>query len=147
MSIEELNQELTRLRQCLEQLKTENAELRQAVLEYTTQLKQHKSEQQAALLERQRIEEQLQTTQQFLYSVIQTMPVAVFVKDAVDLRIVLCNQAAEKLASASADEILGKNDYDLFPKEEADFFTKRDHETLNSKKLLELPEEIIRTKS
>ncbi|QKQ73287.1 ATP-binding protein [Nostoc sp. TCL240-02] len=147
MSIEELNQELTRLRQCLQQLKTDNAELRQAVLEYTTQLKQHKSEQQAALLERQRIEEQLQTTQQFLYSVIQTMPVAVFVKDVVDLRIVLCNQAAEKLAGVSADEILGKNDYDLFPREEADFFTTRDREALNSKKLLEIPEEIIRTKS
>ncbi|MHC5916208.1 MAG: sensor histidine kinase [Nostoc sp.] len=147
MSIEELNQELTRLRQCLQQLKTDNTELRQAVLEYTTQLKQHKSEQQAALLERQRIEEQLQTTQQFLYSVIQTMPVAVFVKDVVDLRIVLCNQAAEKLAGVSADEILGKNDYDLFPREEADFFTRRDHEALNSKKLLEFPEEIIRTKS
>lgn len=124
MSIEELNQELTRLRQCLQQLKTDNAELRQAVLEYTTQLKQHKSEQQAALLERQRIEEQLQTTQQFLYSVIQTMPVAVFVKDVVDLRIVLCNQAAEKLAGVSADEILGKNDYDLFPREEADFLPR-----------------------
>lgn len=41
------------------------------------------------------------------------MPVAVFVKDVVDLRIVLCNQAAEKLAGVSADEILGKNEYDL----------------------------------
>ncbi|OUL22730.1 hypothetical protein BV378_22660 [Nostoc sp. RF31YmG] len=147
MSIEELNQELTSLRQCLQQLKTDNAELRQAVLEYTTQLKQHKSERQAALHERQQIEEQLQTAQQFLHSVIQTMPVAVFVKDAADLRIVLCNRAAEKLTGTSADEILGKNDYDLFPKEEADFFTQRDHEALNSKTLLEIPEEIIRTKS
>lgn len=121
MSIEELNQELTRLRQCLQQLTIDNAELSQAVLEYTTQLQQHKSEQQAALDERQRIEEELQTAQQFLYSVIQTMPVAVFVKDAADLRIVLCNQAAEKLAGVSADEILGKNDYDLFPKEEPIF--------------------------
>ncbi|BBD59009.1 PAS/PAC sensor signal transduction histidine kinase [Nostoc sp. HK-01] len=147
MSIEELNQELISLRQCLQQLKTDNAELRQTVLEYTNQLQQYKSEQQAALHERQRIEEQLQTTQQFLHSVIQTMPVAVFVKDAADLRIVLCNQAAEKLAGVSADEILGKNDYDLFPKEEADFFTQRDHEALNSKTLLEIPEEIIRKKS
>lgn len=147
MSIEELNQELISLRQCLQQLKTENAELRQTVLEYTKQVQQHKSEHQAALHERQLIEEQLQTAQQFLHSVIQTMPVAVFVKDVVDLRIVLCNQAAEKLAGVSADEILGKNDYDLFPREEADFFTTRDREALNSKKLLEIPEERIRTKS
>ncbi|MBD2439483.1 sensor histidine kinase [Nostoc sp. FACHB-110] len=147
MSIEELNQELTSLRQCLQQLKTDNAELRQTVLEYTNQLQQHNRERQAALYERQLIEEQLQTAQQFLHSVIQTMPIAVFVKDATDLRIVLCNRAAEKLAGVSADEILGKNDYDLFPKEEADFFTQRDHQALNSKTLLEIPEEVIRTKS
>ncbi|MFN6487505.1 MULTISPECIES: sensor histidine kinase [unclassified Nostoc] len=147
MSIEELNQELISLRQCLQQLKTDNAELRQTVLEYNNQLQQHKSEQLAAMQERQLIEEQLQTAQQFLHSVIQTMPVAVFVKDAADLRIILCNRTAEKLAGVSADEILGNNDYDLFPKEEADFFTQRDHEALNSKTLLEIPEERIRTKS
>ncbi|MCC5635850.1 PAS domain S-box protein [Nostoc sp. CHAB 5844] len=140
MSIEELNQELTRLRQRLQQLETVNAELHHRVLEYTTQLQQEKRD-------RQQIEDQLQTAQQFMYSVIQAMPVAVFVKDATDLRFVLWNRAAEELVGVSADEILGKNDYDLFPKEEADFFTQRDKEALISKKVVEIPEEIIHTKS
>jgi len=147
MSSEELNQELTRLRQRLEQLETANTELRNKVLECTTQLQQEISERQAALRDRQQVEEQLQTAQKFLYSIIQAMPVAVFVKDADDLRYVLCNRAAEKLVGVSANEILGKNDYDLFPEKEADFFTKRDKEALTGIKVVEIPEEIINIKS
>ena len=45
------------------------------------------------------------------------------------------------------EELLGKNDYDFFPKDEADFFTKKDREVLNSRKLLDIPEEIIDTKN
>ncbi|MEJ1931939.1 PAS domain S-box protein [Nostoc sp. NIES-2111] len=140
MSIEELNQELTSLQQRLKEIETANAQLRNELLECNIQLQQE-------INERQQVEEKLQTAQRFMYSIIQTMPVAVFVKDATDLRFVLCNRAAEELAGVSAEEILGKNDYDLFPKEEADFFTQRDKEALTSKKVVEIPEEVIHTKN
>lgn len=146
MSIEELNQELTRLRQRLEQVETANTELRNKVLECNAELQQAISNQQAALRERQQVEEQLKTAGQFLNSIIQVMPVAVFVKDAHNLQFVLCNRAAEELVGVSANEIVGKNDYDLFPKEEADFFTKRDKEVLHNIKILEIPEQVIHTK-
>lgn len=55
MSIEELNQELTSLRQRLQQLELENAELRHRVLESTTQLQQEISKRQAALRDRQQV--------------------------------------------------------------------------------------------
>ncbi|MFN6558436.1 MAG: PAS domain S-box protein [Nostoc sp. ChiSLP01] len=97
--------------------------------------------------ERKQAEAKLQTAQQFMHSVIQAMPVAVFVKDATDLQFVLCNRAAEELVGVSADEILGKTDYDLFPKDEADFFTQRDREALTSKKVVEIPEQIVHPKS
>ncbi|BAY94224.1 sensor histidine kinase [Tolypothrix sp. PCC 7601] len=99
------------------------------------------------ITERKQAEAQLQTAQQFMCSVIQAMPIAVFVKDASDLRFVLCNRAAQELVGASADEILGKTDYDLFPQAEADFFTQRDQEALTSKKVIEIPEEIVHPKS
>ncbi|BCL34337.1 PAS domain S-box protein [Nostoc sp. MS1] len=140
MSIEELNQELTSLQQRLKEVETANAQLCNELLECNIQLQQE-------INERQQVEEKLQTAQRFMYSIIQTMPVAVFVKDATDLRFLLCNRAAEELAGVSAEEILGKNDYDLFPKEEADFFTQRDQEALTSKKVVEIPEEVIHTKN
>ncbi|MBD2680616.1 PAS domain S-box protein [Nostoc paludosum FACHB-159] len=99
------------------------------------------------IVERKQAEAKLQTAQKFIHSVIQAMPVAVFVKDATDLRFVLCNPAAEELVGASADKILGKTDYDLFPKQEADLFTKKDKEALTSKKVIEIPEEIVHPKS
>ena len=99
------------------------------------------------ITERKQAEAQLQTAQKFMSSVIQAMPIAVFVKDATDLRFVLWNRAAEELVGFSNDEILGKSDYDLFPPEEANFFTQRDKEVLTSKKGLEIPEQIVRTKS
>ncbi|BAY79191.1 PAS/PAC sensor signal transduction histidine kinase (plasmid) [Nostoc linckia NIES-25] len=99
------------------------------------------------ITERKQAEAKLQTAQQFMHSVIQAMPVPVFVKDATDLRFVLCNRAAEELVGISADEILGKSDYDLFLKEEADFFTKQDKEALTSKKVIEISEEIFHPKN
>ncbi|MDZ8190045.1 MAG: PAS domain S-box protein [Nostoc sp. ChiSLP02] len=96
---------------------------------------------------RKQAEAKLQAAQQFMYSVIQAMPIAVFVKDATDLRFVLCNQAAQELVGVSVDEMLGKSDYDLFPKEEADLFTQRDREALTSKKVIEIPEKIVHLKS
>ncbi|MBD2212130.1 PAS domain S-box protein [Nostoc linckia FACHB-104] len=99
------------------------------------------------ITERKQAEAQLQTAQQFMCSVIQAMPIAVFVKDATDLRFVLCNRAAQELVGVSADEILGNTDYDLFPPQEADFFTQRDQEALTSKKVVEIPEEIVHPNS
>jgi len=42
--------------------------------------------------------------------------------------------------------LIGKNDYDFFPKEEADWFTKLDREVLASGELVDIPEEPIDTR-
>ena len=70
----------------------------------------------------------------------------VFIKDARDLRFVRFNKAGEDLLGIPRRELLGKNDYDFFPKEEADFFTAKDREVLDSGKVLDIPEEPIQTK-
>jgi signal transduction histidine kinase len=42
--------------------------------------------------------------------------------------------------------LIGKSDYDFFPKEQADFFTSVDRRVLQSGTLLEIPEEVIQTR-
>ncbi|UUZ73930.1 PAS domain-containing protein [Polaromonas sp. P1(28)-8] len=83
----------------------------------------------------------------FLDSVIETIPDMIFVKDAADLRFVRFNRAGEELLGYSRDELVGKNDYDLFPEAEADAFTSKDQEVLTRGMVLDIPEEPIHTRN
>lgn len=88
----------------------------------------------------------MEETQHFLTSMIENLPIMVFVKQASDLTFVRWNRAAEDLTGYSREDMLGKSDYDFFPKEEADFFTAKDRQVLSGKTLLDVPEEPIHTK-
>ena len=81
----------------------------------------------------------------FIAQVVENLPDMVFVKDAGSLRFVLFNRAGEDLIGQKRDALLGKNDYDLFPKDQADFFTQKDREVLASGTPLDIPEEPIET--
>jgi PAS domain S-box-containing protein len=96
--------------------------------------------------ERRRAEGELARTQSFLDVVVENIPAMVFVKDAVDLRFVLINRAGERLLGLDRSEFIGKSDYDLFPQEQADFFTRRDRAALESGELQITPEEPIDTR-
>ncbi len=89
----------------------------------------------------------LQENQQFLSSMIENLPITVFVKEAAHLRFVRLNKAGEELLGLSQNELVGKSDYDFFPKEEADSFTSHDREILAGKHLPDIPEEPIHTKN
>ncbi|MEG4113098.1 MULTISPECIES: PAS domain S-box protein [unclassified Microcoleus] len=96
--------------------------------------------------DRKQAEAELQHAQQFMESVLKTIPVGVVAKDAQELRFVLWNPVAEKLLGLSAAEVIGKNDYDFFPTEQADFFTAKDREVLNNGQIVEIAEEEIETR-
>ena len=81
----------------------------------------------------------------FLDSIIENMPAMVFVKDAKDLRFERFNRAGEELLGLSRDAMLGKTDYDFFPKDQADFFVQKDREVLERGTLDDIPEEPIQT--
>lgn len=85
--------------------------------------------------------------EQFLDSIIENLPTMLFVKDARDLSFVHWNKAAESIAGISRQELLGKNDYDFFPKEDADFFVARDREALANTQVLDILEEPLKTAS
>jgi len=95
--------------------------------------------------ERKRAEEALRQSKQLMDSIVNNMPAMVFLKRADDLRFELVNRAGEEFLGYSADALLGKNDYDLFPREQADFFTSEDRKALAAKAAVNIPEEKITT--
>jgi len=96
--------------------------------------------------ERRRAEEESRRSQAFLDSIVENIPNMIFVKAAEDLRFVRFNRAGEELLGYSRQDLIGKNDNDLFPKEEADSFTAADRRVLESKHLLDVPEEPVVTR-
>jgi PAS domain S-box-containing protein len=98
------------------------------------------------ITERKRAEEEANRTQAFLDSVVENIPIMIFVKDAQGLRFVRWSKAGQELVGYSNEEMLGKTDYDLFPKEEADYFIAKDREVLASGHLVEFAEEPIQTR-
>ncbi|MHB1147209.1 MAG: PAS domain-containing hybrid sensor histidine kinase/response regulator [Lutibacter sp.] len=83
----------------------------------------------------------------FLNNIFDHIPNLIFVKNANDLRYVSFNKSGEQFMGYTRAELIGKNDYDFFPEEEADFFTMKDRELLNSADLLINFEEIINTEN
>jgi PAS domain S-box-containing protein len=81
----------------------------------------------------------------FLDSIIENIPNMVFVKNAGDLRFVRFNKAGEELLGYKREALIGKNDYDFFPKTEADFFTEKDRQVLINRELVDIAEEPIQT--
>ncbi len=97
------------------------------------------------ITERKRRDVELREAKQLLDAVIENIPLMVFLKEPRDLRFVVFNRAGEDLLGHDRKELLGKNDLDLFPPEQAAFFTAKDREVLATDVLLDIPEEPIQT--
>ena len=95
------------------------------------------------ITERKRAEERTRDLQNFLTSIVENIPMMLFVKDAKELRFVRVNREEETLLGHKRADVLGKTDFDLFPREEAEFFTKKDREVLASGVLLDIPAEPV----
>ncbi len=99
------------------------------------------------ICDRQKAELENRETQNFLNSIIENVPNMLFVKDAANLQFVRFNKVGEELLGYSRESLIGKSDYDFFPPEEADFFIAKDREVLADSKILDIPEEVIQTRS
>ncbi|NOS72110.1 MAG: PAS domain S-box protein [Verrucomicrobia bacterium] len=86
-------------------------------------------------------------SQSFFNSVVEHLPIAVFIKEARELRFVLWNKAGEKLTGIPNAEMIGKNDYDFFPEQDAERNVSKDRAAFERKGVLEIPEEIIQTRN
>lgn len=122
------------------------AELEDKVTDRTAELSQAVAQLEQEINDRKLAEAELLRTQKFMESVLKTLPVGVVAKDAEELRFVLWNPAAEELLGFPEAEAMGKNDYDFFPKEQADFFTSKDREVLGTGQVIDIREEPIQTR-
>ena len=96
--------------------------------------------------QRKQAEEALNKANRFLDTILENIPDMVFVKDADDLKFVRFNKAGEQMLGYRRDDLIGKNDYDFFPKEQADFFISKDRTVLRKEKLVIIDEEPIQTR-
>ena len=97
-------------------------------------------------VERKRAEVELRRSEIFLQSIVENIPHMIFVKDASELRFVRFNKAGEELLGHTREDLIGKSDYEMFPKDEADFFTDADRDVLRNRKVLDISEEPILTR-
>jgi PAS domain S-box-containing protein len=93
------------------------------------------------ITERKQAEEQIYRANAFLDSIVENIPNMIFLKEAGNLRFVRFNRAGEDLLGYSRNDLLGKNDYDFFPKEQAD------REVLHGKEVVDIPEEPLQTRN
>jgi PAS domain S-box-containing protein len=99
------------------------------------------------ITERKRLELSLGETNAFLDSIVENIPIMVFVKEAKGLTYTRLNRAAEEYLGYRRVEIIGKTDYDLFPREQADLLTERDREVLLGESLVDMVEEIVEARN
>ena len=95
---------------------------------------------------RKHAEEEISRANILLNSIIENIPNMMFLKDANELRFVRYNKAGEDLLGIQREAFLGKNDYDFFPKEQADFFIENDRNVLQRKVVMDIQEEPIMTR-
>jgi len=92
---------------------------------------------------RSRSEDALRRANAFLDSIVENIPDMVFVKEESELRFERINRAGEELLSLARRDLLGKNDFDFFSKEQAEFFQALDRKALGSGMVIDIPEETI----
>ena len=88
---------------------------------------------------------ELEDARSFLDSVLENLPVMLFVKDAKELKFVRWNRAEEEALGIDRSAAIGRSDYDFFPEEQASFFVAKDRAVLEGGRLVEIPEEAIQT--
>ncbi len=94
---------------------------------------------------RHRVERDLRRTRAFLDCVVESIPVAVFVKDMQDGgRYVLYNRAGEELIGRPRQSILGRTDEEVFDAPDASRFAAQDRNVLEKGDLHLIEEETFR---
>ena len=93
-----------------------------------------------------RAQAKLQESNRFLDYLVENLPVMVFIKDARTLRYVRQNRATLALLGLTSQDVIGKNDHDFLPKEQADFILSKDRELLATGKLVDVPEQSIQSR-
>ena len=98
------------------------------------------------ITERKRVEKELRDANVFLDAIVENIPLMLFIKESASLRFVRFNRAGEDLLGWPRESLVGKNDFDFWPRDQAEFFIQKDRETTMRGKVVEIDEEPIKTR-
>jgi len=84
------------------------------------------------ITDRKTTETEIQKIKTILESIIENIPSAIYVKEPDNLRYIMLNKAAEEFLGCAKELVIGKNDYEIFSKAEADSFSNWDRQVLQS---------------
>ncbi|MBI4776999.1 MAG: PAS domain S-box protein [Deltaproteobacteria bacterium] len=87
------------------------------------------------------LEQQVKESTRRITSILKYTPAVVYIKDR-DACYTLVNARHEELFGISKEEIRGKNDYDIFPKETAEKFRSNDLKVLSEGRSLQVEESV-----
>lgn len=91
---------------------------------------------------------QLEEKNMLIESILENIPVGIFLKDAKDnFRITVWNKAAEDVFEVPKNIVLGKTTHDLWPKKDADSYLAADRNVMDNNLQLDIPIESVQTKS
>ncbi len=89
----------------------------------------------------------LQNSENFLDNIVDNIPLMLFVKEAEHLSFVRINKSGEQLLGYPEEELLGKNDFDIFPLEQAEHFRQIDQQVLGGQQKVVASEETMTDRS
>ncbi|PTL76217.1 response regulator [Vitiosangium sp. GDMCC 1.1324] len=135
----QLQQEIATRREKEAALRRIQDELEQRVQERTAALANTNTTLKAEISDRQRVEEALRESQRLLQAIIDNSTAVISVKD-VEGRYLLTNRRFLMLFHLTRESVLGKTDYDLFPRVNANAFRAFDQRVMTARKALEAEE-------
>jgi PAS domain S-box-containing protein len=97
------------------------------------------TERQQTLSALQRLNEELQQSQQNLQAIIDNTTAVIYLKDSKG-RFMLINRQFESLFHVTREQVIGKTDHDVFPKDLADAFQVNDSRVIDTGEVLTIEE-------
>jgi PAS domain S-box-containing protein len=94
------------------------------------------------ITERKRVEEEIKNSENKYRTLVENIPQKIFLKDNNSVYI-SCNENYARDLKIKPDEIIGKTDYDFYPKKLAEKYRKDDKRIMKSRKMENIEEEYI----
>lgn len=83
----------------------------------------------------------------FLQKIVDHLPIALFCKDARhDFQYVFWNETASRMWGFSTMDVVGRDDFQLYPKEMAEHFRQKDKEAMTAREIVYIPQEPVATR-
>src|SRR5689334_5265146 len=136
-----LEQEIAERKLIEHRLHEANRQLEQHVTERNVQIEAATAELRRQIAERNEADQALRKSQRLLRALADTLSALIWVKD-LDGRYLLANRSYQQLVGRPEDTLVGKTDYDLFPREEAAKFRETDQQAIAAGSAIQVEEHV-----